>query len=232
MKAYTVIGCMVGAAVLGAFTASGQSSIGDVRTGDTRIGDIRTGDMTQTAHTHVYVGRDDGRSGRRGGGAGISFHGIFIPKFSATLRERGFSEDVDISRAIAGGASFMFKLGEAGRLELGGDYIPLKLDEDSSVKLRLIPATASLRFGIPIGDSLFFYGAGGGGYSFNELRVGGEKETGGGLVIFAGGGLEVALGSHVSLRGEARKFWHKWDVEGVDVELDHIQARASMIFWF
>lgn len=235
-----VVGCLVGGALLGALAASGQSSIGDVRTGDTRIGDIRTGDMTQSANTHVYVGRDDSRPGRTGPGrAGLSLHGAFIPKFSATVETDWGNEDIDMKRAMAGGASLIFKLGEVGRFELGADYIPLKLDQDmggDSIKIRLIPVTASLRLGIPAGDHFYLYGAGGVGYSFNEIRFedlwGTEKETGGGLALFAGGGAEVALNHHISLRAEVRQFWHKWDFdEDVDIKLNHLQTRASIIFW-
>ncbi len=241
MKTSTGIGCIIaGTTLLSAFMAMGQSTIGDVRTGDTYIGDIRTGDMTQSAHTQTHVGRHDRRSGgwpgMRADRSGLSLHGAFIPKFTAKTRGGGVSEDVDMRRALAGGAAFVFKISEVGRLDLGADYIPLKFDEDSSVKLRMIPVTASFRLGIPVGNSLFFYGAGGGGYSFNELRVPGEKDSGGGAILFAGGGLEAALGRDVSLRGEVRHIWHKQQfgtgATSFDLELNHVQARTAIVFWF
>gem|GEM_PF-528476 len=232
MKKVYAFGSVVMVCAMLGMSAYGQDTRQDIRTGDVSIGDIRTGDIAH--HTHVHVPRYDEKGYRTRGRVGLALHGIFIPKFSAEVQpDGGGSFDFDMARVLGGGAAFIFPLGEVGRFDIGADYLPMKWDEDSSVKIRMIPVYVALRFGIPLTDTVFIYGGGGGGYSFNEYRGPGFSERGDDFVYFACGGVEVLLTNEIGLRAEGRKYWHKYEVvDDVDLKLDHFQVRAGIVFWF
>lgn len=238
MKNSSVFHLVIAACSLICMPALGDQTGGDRRPGDTTIGDIRTGDISHHTHIHMDAPARDRRAYYAGGRVGLALHGIFVPGFSGKMRDLTWGGvgdlDMDFDRTFGGGASLVFPLGELGRFDIGADFLPHKWKEDSRLKIRMIPVTAAFRLGVPLGDILFLYGGGGGGYSFNEFKVPGFSESGGDFIYFACGGVEIQLSPEISLRGEGRYYWHEYDAfeDLASVKLDHFQMRTGMVFWF
>ncbi len=172
---------------------------------------------------------------------GLEIHGLYAFNFDAEIG----GVEIEPDDVFGGGASVVFKLGRVGRIDLGGDYLRTTVGGAVSNDVTLIPVTAALRLGVPIKEALFLYVGGGAGWSFNDIDSRFVKLKDG-LVYFGCGGIEVNLGAAVALRGEFRYLWHNPDIEfrageiglteqfgrSTDFQLDHMQARAGLVFWF
>lgn len=244
MKKACVFGSFVMVGAMVCMSAYGQEPRGDIRTGDTTIGDIRTGDISHQTHVHVTTPPDRyGRPGMYGRGQiGLALGGAYVPSFSGELRVLGQRvDDVDFAQVFGGGGALVFLIGEMGRIDIGADYLPMKLRDDSRVKIQMIPVTASIRLGAPVTDALFIYGGGGGGYSFDRFKAPADpefgdpavSESGGDIVYFACGGVEIRFTNELGLRGEGRYYWHKYEIfDDIEVVLNHFQARVGVTLWF
>lgn len=162
---------------------------------------------------------------------GIDLHGIYAFEFS--------DDDIaELDGAFGGGASLVFKLGDFVRLDLGGDYYKPEFKDNSDIKIEMIPVAGTLRVGIPIEEVAFIYAGGGAGYCFNKLDVKGDDDAEDAIedsvTFHACGGAELLFNENIGIRGEFRYIWLKPELKDSDdkVELNHMQVRGGLIFYF
>lgn len=167
--------------------------------------------------------------------AGLEIHGIYGFQFS--------DDDAELEKGYGGGASFTFCLGEFVKLDLGGDYLHPELKDAEKNYVHLIPVTATLRVGPQLGP-VYLYGGGGAGYSFNILDFEGDIDDDLDLddcfTYHACAGLEISFNEakQIGIRGEARYVWLEPEIElkptgeKEDWNMDHIEARAGLFFYF
>ncbi len=160
---------------------------------------------------------------------GLDLHGIYAFEFSD-------DDMAELDGAFGGGASLVFKLGDFVRLDLGGDWYKPEVKDFSDSKIEYIPVTGTLRVGVPIEEVAFIYGGGGAGYTFINVDEPGTPDDliDDSMTYHACGGAEILFNENIGVRAEYRYIWLKPEIKDTStkVEMNHMQVRGGLIFYF
>ena len=182
---------------------------------------------------------------------GCEVHGLYSFNYDTELKADW--QTWDEGNAAGGGASLVLDLFRNVKVDFGFDYLKADLKKTpewlTSSETTLVPVSAALRVGAPLG--LFFIYTGGGiGYSFNDVKsnYSSDIKVENCFTYFFLLGLEAAVGEmgseklfretfeNVALRGELRFNWMepelKWFTTNLDWQYNYMQLRAGLVLYF